>query len=149
MFIRQRTGDWTTFDGFEADGLFALGERMGFFKGSVLFVLDPSATVDTDAQGDKHPIVAEYTSSFMDFGHAGRTKRICGSTVIAQGETLELTLQTVKGARRSVVLSGHSEQISVMQSRAGVGRFRFLRVGVRGECEGPLRVWGIRLEAQG
>ena len=149
VFVRQQTGDWTTFDGFEPDGLFTLGERMGFFKGGELFAFDGSATVDTDAQGTAHPIQAEYASSFMDFGHVGRSKRICGGTVVAQGESLELTLRTVKGVERRVALTGRADRVSVMQSRARAGRFRFLRVGVRSECEGPLRVWGIRLEARG
>ena len=150
VFVRQQgRASWTTFDGFTPAGLFTVGERMGYYADRTLFLFDEHALTDTDAQGISHPIEAEYRSSYLDLGHVGRDKRMCGGTVRAQGAAVEMILQTVRGRTFRLPLSGQGDAVDVMQRRARVGRFRYLRVGVRSACEGPLRVWGVQLTARG
>jgi hypothetical protein len=105
---------------------------------------------------DEHPegvrvgIRAEYQSAFGDFGASERIKRSCRATVVASCDKgrLTLTLQSVSGRRVSLSLRGEGEEVSVLQGRVPMGRFRFLRVGVSSDDDAPLRLHSIRLSAR-
>lgn len=150
ILIRDEQNEcWTSFDGFVPSGIFDAFDRVGFFSGATVFVFDPSAMCDTDAQGVTHGIEAELMSGFLDFGHAGRIKRMVGVTVIADcGEqSAELVLQRVSGREKVILLRGGGE-VSVMQARACSGRFRYLRFGVRCSSVGKWHLHGVRLTAR-
>ena len=122
--------------------------------GKTLYLMDEAATADTLVD-DEHPegvrrgIEAEYQSAFLDFDAPDRTKRLCHGTVVASCGTggLRLMLQSVSGRRVSVPLSGDGGALSVMQGRAPMGRFRFLRVGIVSDDDAPLQLHSIRLSA--
>lgn len=141
---------WTSFDGFVPDGMFAFGERIGFFAGATVFLFDPEALVDTDEQGRTLGIETEFMSSFQDFGHSGRVKRPVGATVLAScGDgRAELILQHVSGRERTVLLRGDGNEISIMQARTLGGRFRYVRIGLRCSDVREWSIHGIRIKVR-
>lgn len=94
---------------------------------------------------------AIYAGSFADFGLATQSKRLCTAEVVAacSDQTLQLTLQSVNGRRQHVPMRGDGNEISVMRRRTGMGRVRFVRLGVRADHDGPMRLYAIRLNARG
>lgn len=151
IFIRDEQNKcWTIFDGFVPSGMFCLGDTIGFYEGQTVFLFDPTAYCDTDAQGNAHGIEAEMQSSFLDFGHAGRIKRLVGATVMAScaSQHFELVLRHVSGRERVVPLQGDGTELSVMQARTNSGRFRYLRLGIRCSDIGPWHLHGVRLTAR-
>lgn len=147
FILREQDKVWTSFDGFSPRGMVELFDRIGFFAENTLFVFDGQATCDTDAEGQTHAIAAEYMSQYLDFGHAGRQKRICGATVMAECGSMALTLRfhTVKGRSVDIPLRGDGDELSVLQVRGRGGRFRYLRAGIRCADVGHLRLHGMRL----
>ena len=114
------------------------------------------ATADTliteaHPEGVRVGIDAEYAGSFADFGLATQSKRLCAAEVVAAcgDQTVQLMLQSVNGRRQRVPLQGDGNEISVMRRRTGMGRVRFVRIGVQADHDGPMRLYAIRLNARG
>ena len=155
LVYQSEQNAWTTYTGMVPHCLAMLGGRVGIGMGKTLYLMDEGATADTLVD-DEHPegvrvgIRAEYQSSFGDFGASARIKRSCRATVVASCDRgrLTLTLQSVSGRRVSLPLRGEGEEISILQGRAPMGRFRFLRVGVSSDDDAPLRLHSIRLSAR-
>ena len=123
--------------------------------GKTLYLMDEAVTADTlvddgHPEGVRRGIEAEYQSAFLDFDAPDRTKRLCHGCVVASCGVggLRLMLQSVSGRRVSVPLSGDGGELSVMQGRAPMGRFRFLRVGIVSDDDAPLQLHSIRLSAR-
>ena len=146
---------WTTYDGFTPKALALLGDEVGVVMGKTLYCLDEAATADTLVD-EEHPdgvrvgIDAEYQSAFCDFGAPERVKRLCRGTVVATcgAGKVTLTLQSVSGRCVSLPMEGDGREVSVMQGRVPMGRFRFLRVGVRSNDDAPQQLHSIRLTAR-
>ena len=146
---------WTTYDGFVPRALGLLGNKVGVSMNKTLYYFDEAATADTLVD-DEHPdgirvgIDVEYQSPFCDFGAPDRIKRLCRGTVVAACGTgsLTLTLQSVSGRRVDLLMEGDGQEVSVMQGRVSLGRFRFLRVGVRSDDDTPLQLHSIRLTSR-
>lgn len=143
---------WTTYDGMAPQCVALLCDQVCVGMGKTLYRLVDDATADTIVD-EAHPegvrvgIKARYESAFWDFDASDRPKRLCRGTVVAAcGDGgLTMTLQNVSGRRVSLYLQGDGKDLSVMQGRAPMGRFRFLRVGMVSEDDAPLRLHSIRL----
>ena len=155
LVYQARYGSWTSFDGFTPYLVFDLGGEPGIVMGSALYRMQEDAYRDTILYPE-HPsgaalvIKAEYQSAFLDFEAPGRKKRICRASVVgvlADGG-VTLSLQRVDGEQRKVLLWGGEGEIRYLQSHVDVGRFRFVRVGVRSDTGGPLHLYQVRLETQ-
>ena len=146
---------FTSYDGFVPQCLAMLGDKVGVGQGKTLYLLDGAATADTLVD-DEHPegvrvgIEAEYRSAFFDFGSAESVKRLCRGTVVAAcgHGRMTLLLQNVSGRSVRLALRGDGGEVSALQGRAPMGRFRFLRVGLLSEDDAPLRLYSIRLSAR-
>jgi hypothetical protein len=155
LVYQSEQNAWTTYTGMAPHCLAMLGGRVGIGMGKTLYLMDEGATADMLVD-DEHPegvrvgIRAEYQSAFGDFGASERIKRSCRATVVASCDKgrLTLTLQSVSGRRVSLSLRGEGEEVSVLQGRVPMGRFRFLRVGVSSDDDAPLRLHSIRLSAR-
>lgn len=147
LIRREDDGKWTSFDGFSPRGMFAMGERIGFYTGQTVYLFDEAAVCDTVEDGSTRPIEAEYMSQYLDFGSAGRLKRLCGGTVVADCGRMhsELRFQDVRGRQFVAPLYGKGDEISVLQSRGRCGRFRYLRAGIYCADVGPLRLHGLTI----
>lgn len=155
LLYQSERGAWTSYDGFSPQCMALMGGKVTVGIGKVLYLLDEAETADT-LVSDEHPegmrvgIKAKYQSAFLDFDTSDRIKRLCRGTVVAscgKGE-MTLTLQSVSGRSVHLDLKGDGEEVSVMQVRAPMGRFRFLRVGAASEDDAPLRLHRIRLSAR-
>ena len=157
VFVYQTTCDgWTSFDGFLPHVVFAFAGGVGIGIGHTLYAVSAEATADTliteaHPEGERVGIDAEYAGSFADFGLATQSKRLCTAEVVAacSDQTVQLTLQSVNGRRQHVLMRGDGNEISVMRRRTGMGRVRFVRLGVRTDHDGPMRLYAIRLNARG
>lgn len=148
ILIRDEQNEcWTSFDGFTPQGIFAFGDRVGFYEGQAVFVFDADEYCDTAADGEQHGIKAELLTGFLDFGHTGRVKRVVGATVSAScgRQRTQLVLRHVSGRERMISMQGNGDELSVMQARADSGRFRYLRIGLRCSDVGPWHLHGVRL----
>jgi hypothetical protein len=151
IFIRNEQNErWTSFDGFVPDGMFLMNDFVGFYHGQTIFLFIPSAICDIDENSSIHGIEAEMLTNFLDFGHAGRVKRLVGATVTAScgKHKAELVLQHVNGRERVIPLHGDGNTVCVMQARGNSGRFRYLRVGIRCSHIGSWRLYSVRLTAR-
>jgi hypothetical protein len=157
IFVYQTVCEgWTSFDGFAPHVVFAFAGRIGIGIGQTLYVMSEEATADTliteaHPEGVRVGIDAEYAGSFADFGLATQSKRLCAAEVVAAcgDQTVQLMLQSVNGRRQRVPLQGDGNEISVMRRRTGMGRVRFVRLGVQADHDGPMRLYAIRLNARG
>ncbi len=149
--VMREDGAWTRFDGFRPDGMFTVGNAVGFFEGQTLYRFDGDALCDVDAAGEKHPIEAEYLSRYMDLDQAGRMLRLCHATVVAEcgGQEIELGVQDVRGRESRFALRGSGNDVSAMKTRAHSGRFRYLRIRLRARGEGRLRLCSLLVTARG
>ena len=145
---------WTSFDGFAPRCVFRMGDRVGIAMEKTLYYMEEAATADTlvtdeHPEGERVGIVAEYKSSFLDFGVSTRQKRMCRAAVVASCDraALRLCLYNVNGRKQERELAGDGNEISLMQTRGWIGRFRFLRVGIVFDQDSPLRLHEIRLSA--
>lgn len=141
----EESGVWTSFDGFSPEGMLLLGERLVFFSGRTLYLFDEGATTDVHEDGSEHPIRARYEGQYLDFGHAGRQRRIYGVSVTAECEEARLTLHDARGRTVERMLRGADGNLSVMQIRGRGGRFRFVRAGIECTDTSRFRLHGIRL----
>ena len=150
LIRNEQKNAWTSFDGFVPDGMFGLGERIGFYAGQTIFLFDPEADHDTDEQGNILGIEAEMLTGFQDFGNAGRVKRPIGATVVAScmGGHPQLVLQHVSGRERIVPVRGDGNMVSVMQARMQSGRFRYLRIGLRCSDAREWKIYGVRIKVR-
>jgi hypothetical protein len=139
-----RRGLWTRFTGFRPRGMFSLGEQVGFYCGQSVFLLDENRLTDESELAREIPIVAQYAGQYMDFGLAGRQRRVYGVSVMTACRSLELILQDARGRSQLVSLNGQ-EHPAVLETRGRGGRFRFLRVGVRCVDGGPFALYGLHL----
>ena len=157
IFIFQTACDgWTSFDGFVPRCVFAFAGGVGIGIGQTLYAVSDAATADTviseaHPEGARIPIDAEYASSFVDFGLAGKSKRLCTAEVVAScgDQTMQLTVQRVNGRRESLLLQGDGEGLSVMRRRISMGRIRFVRLGLRVCHDGKAELHAIRVTARG
>lgn len=156
IFVFQAACDgWTSFDGFAPKCVFGFMGSVGIGIGQTLYCLSEGVTADT-LISEEHPegarvgIDAEFAGSFADFGLAERSKRLCAAEIVAccGDQTVQLTLQNVNGRRKSFALRGDGKEISVIRRRVSVGRFRFVRVGIRTNHDGPMRLYAIRISAR-
>jgi len=155
LIYQSEVDAWTTYDGISPQCIAQLGDRVTVGMGRTLYRMDEEATADTLVD-DEHPegvrvgIAAQYQSAFWDFDASDHVKRLCRATVVAacSDHGVTLTLQNVSGKRTSLALKGDGGELSVMQGRAPMGRFRFLRVGVSSDDDAPLRLHSIRLSAR-
>jgi hypothetical protein len=156
LVYQSEQNAWTTYTGMAPHCLAMLGGRVGIGMGKTLYLMDEGATADMLVD-DEHPegvrvgIDAEYAGSFADFGLATQSKRLCAAEVVAAcgDQTVQLMLQSVNGRRQRVPLQGDGNEISVMRRRTGMGRVRFVRLGVQADHDGPMRLYAIRLNARG
>lgn len=155
LIYQSEQGSWTSYDGFKPQCLALMAGDVCLGMGQTLYRMDEKATADTLVDDD-HPdgvrvgIEAEYQSAFWDFGAPDRVKRLCRTAVIASCSRgrATLTLQSVSGRRVYLPMEGDGCEVSVMQERAPMGRFRFLRVGLVSDDDAPLRLHSIRLSAR-
>ena len=143
----ENQGGFCSFDGFSPQGLFMLGERVGFYVNEQLYVLDRNATYDTDASGQEKGIDSQYQSYFFDLGDARAIKHLHDVMLLAQGDeqSVDLILQHVDGREFSVPLNVSQDLLSPCHRRVSMGRFRFVRVGIRAKEKGTLRVRSLSL----
>jgi hypothetical protein len=155
LIYQSEQNAWTTYDGINPQCLALLGGKVGVGMGRTLYLMDEKETADILVD-DEHPdgvrvgISAEYQSAFGDFGASERIKRLCRANVVATCDRgrLTLMLQSASGRRVTVPMEGDSDEVSVLQARAPMGRFRFLRVGIASDDDAPLRLHSIRLSAR-
>ncbi len=148
-------GSWTSFDGFVPRLTLDLGGEPGVVMGCTLYRMQENADRDVivtkeHPAGEERAIVAEYQSMFLDFGRPDRAKRLCQASLVGvcPQDGVTLTLQRVDGKSQNIRLTGDGGEISQMQCRVGIGRFRFIRVGVRCDAHGPLHLYQVRLGTQ-
>ena len=148
-------GTWTSFDGFVPDLVFDMGDEEGIVIGQTLYRMAPDVFCDTMVTkeaptGEKHLIEAEFQSPFLDFGSPEQTKRLCEASAIAlcEGGVVTLTLQKADGKTYEVNMAEEGEMVCEWRRRVNVGRFRFLRMGIRYRGEGPLHLYCARLRTQ-
>lgn len=142
---------WTRFSGFVPQGMFTLGEQIGFYTQTQIFLFDENAMGDYSFDGTRTGIPVLYASSWMDMGEPRSVKRFLYGHVIADcGEqSVTMTITTPGGRSSSVEMKGSGQVFSVMGHRAGVGRFRYLQIRVTAAEEGYFRLYGVRVSTGG
>lgn len=141
---------WTSFDGFAPQGLFSVGNRVGYFSGTDVYVLDEQALCDRKADGTCAGIPTVYESGWLDLGGEQYVKRGLEASVCVQAgdQEIVLTLYDEKGMVRQIPVRCNGADICATRCRGKLGRFRLLRARVSADGEGPLRLWRLRLTAR-
>ena len=155
LVYQPEFGTWTSFDGFAPDLIFDMGSENGIVMGKTLYRMASDVFCDTiiteeHPEGEKHLIEAEFQSPFLDFGAPERTKRLCQASAIAlcEGGVLTLTVQRADGKKYEVDMAEEGDTVCEWRRRVNVGRFRFIRMGIRYKGEGPLHLYCARLRTQ-
>ncbi|MBQ7337118.1 MAG: hypothetical protein IJW40_01555 [Clostridia bacterium] len=153
VFVRQSQGEcWTTFDfgPLSLRGVFGCVDAVGLLGEYSVFLTDPDAPCDTDADGAAQPIVCTYASHTLNFDHKGQTLRpyeVLLCTDADAGQRIEVTLTAADGKTARAELTATGAHPCELQRRLSPGRCRHATVRIRCDCVGAFSLRGIGILA--
>lgn len=138
---------WYRFTGIRAEGFFAWGEDVGFWRGDTLFCF--ARHLHTD-DGENIPI--RLTLDGLSAGEVGRLQHLTRLALSLRGEfsPMTLTARTDRGRTtvRNLLAGGEAEADSFLDLPLHSGRFRSLRLTLAGEGETAPEIRGLYLCAE-
>ena len=138
---------WYRFTGIRAEGFFAWGGDVGFWRGDTVFCFDRYLHTD---DGESIPI--RLTLDGLSVGEAGRLQHLTRLALSLRGEfsPLTLTAETDRGRTtvRNLSAGGATEADSFLDFPLHSGRFRSLRLTLAGEGEYAPEIRGLYLCAE-
>lgn len=138
---------WYRFTGIRAEGFFAWGGDVGFWRGDTVFCFDRHLHTD---EGENIPI--SFTLNGLSAGEPGRLQHLTRLALSLGGEfsPMTLTAETDRGRRtvRTLDAGGKAGKESFLDFPLHSGRFRTLRLTLSGEGEQAPEIRGLYLCAE-
>jgi hypothetical protein len=129
-WVRSATGCWSRYGRILADEILELDGRVGFLRGSRLFVFDENCVADREPDGFEYEIVGSFESNLLDFG-TDRMKKLASVSLEGDlgGSSVSFSFEGngITPAKHTFTETRHREH-SILRARVHTDRFLFGKV---------------------